>query len=129
MSLEPVAPIEFKDRKTGLIVFGILTALLGALCALFVPLMLLGHAMSARTAGASQNFQALIPGLVMFTSLAIAFIWLGIGSMIGSTMGPGFVGRYILELVDRRNYFDRYSGGDGSAAQRNDGLRPAAWTT
>ena len=82
MSVEPHVPIEFKDRKTGLIVFGILTASMGAVCALSVPLMLLGHAVSARAADASQNFQALIPGLVMFTSLAITFIWLGIGSMM-----------------------------------------------
>jgi MFS family permease len=81
MSLEPVVPLEFKDRKTGLIVFGILTALLGAVCALFVPMILLGHAVSAR-AGVSQSFQSLVPGIMVFTSLAIAFVWLGIGSMM-----------------------------------------------
>lgn len=81
MSLEPISPVEFKDRKTGLIVFGILTAAMGAVCALMVPMMFLGHAMSARATGVSQDFQTLIPGLVMFTFLAITFIWLGIGSM------------------------------------------------
>lgn len=82
MSIEPPVPIEFKDRRTGLIIFGILTTFMGAVCALFVPLMLLGQAMSARTTGVSQDFRSLIPGMLMFASLAITFIWLGIGSMM-----------------------------------------------
>ncbi|HEV2841201.1 MAG TPA: hypothetical protein VGW39_07760 [Chthoniobacterales bacterium] len=82
MNVEPAVPTEFKDRKTGLIVFGILIALLGGICALFVPLMLLGQAMSPETKGVSPNFRTLIPGIVMFAGLAITFIWLGIGSMM-----------------------------------------------
>lgn len=82
MSVEPVIPTQFKDRKTGLMIFGILTALMGGLCALFVPLMLLGQAMSPETKGVSSNVQTLIPGMVMFASLAITFIWLGVGSMM-----------------------------------------------
>jgi MFS family permease len=82
MSVEPAVPIEFKDRKTGLLIFGILTALMGAVCALFPPVMLLGQAVSARTTGVSRDFQTLIPGIVVFTSLATTFIWLGIGSMM-----------------------------------------------
>ncbi len=37
---------DFKDRKTGLVIFGILQILLGALCALMVPLMILGIVIS-----------------------------------------------------------------------------------
>ena len=35
-------PTAFKDRSTGLIVFGILGILLGCFCALLVPMMVLG---------------------------------------------------------------------------------------
>src|SRR5438034_406184 len=38
----PQLSVDFKDRKTGLVIFGILTALIGLLCALFVPLMFFG---------------------------------------------------------------------------------------
>ena len=33
-------PVDFKDRKTGLVIFGILTLCLGGLCALMVLLLL-----------------------------------------------------------------------------------------
>src|ERR1035438_10563031 len=41
-------PMPYKDRSTGLIIFGILTILMGCLAALFVPLMLFGQAASAK---------------------------------------------------------------------------------
>jgi len=50
----PIAPVEtattpgYKDRSTGLVVFGILTLLLGCLAGLFVPLMLFGQMMAAK---------------------------------------------------------------------------------
>jgi len=40
--IPPPLPVEFKDRKTGLTIFGILTILLGLLCALMVLFMFLG---------------------------------------------------------------------------------------
>src|SRR5438105_3688338 len=75
------APTDFKDRKTGLVIFGILTLLLGGLCALFVPLMFFGQAMAAK-AGAPQNNQAIIPAIVIYGILAIVLVWLGIGSIM-----------------------------------------------
>ena len=44
-------PRDFRDRRTGLIVFGILTVCLGGLCALVVPLMLFGQAWPAPRQG------------------------------------------------------------------------------
>lgn len=73
-------PSEFKNRSTGLMVFGILTILMGAFCALFVPLMLFSQAMAARDP-ALGNPRALIPAIAMYSGLAIALIWLGIGSI------------------------------------------------
>ncbi len=75
------SPAGYKDRSTGLLVFGILLILLGALCALFVPLMILGQTMSASHTGMEPNYRMILPGAVMYGALAVAFIWLGIGSI------------------------------------------------
>ena len=72
---------EFKDRRTGLIVFGILEILLGCLCALLVPLMILGQIMSAQATGGAPSYRMAIPGMVVYGMWAVTFIWLGIGSI------------------------------------------------
>ncbi|MEA3208803.1 MAG: hypothetical protein QOE70_1860 [Chthoniobacter sp.] len=72
---------EFKDRRTGLVIFGVLTILLGGLCALFILLMLFGQAMAAK-AGSPSNGQMIAPALVMYGGLAVVLVWLGIGSMM-----------------------------------------------
>ena len=83
MDDSPAVPplMEFKDRHTGLIVFGILEILLGCLCALLVPLMIWGQVMSAQATGGAPNFRMAIPGALVYALLAVAFVWLGIGSM------------------------------------------------
>ncbi len=71
----------YKDRSAGLVVFGVFTILLGVLCGLMVPLMLLGQVMSAQHSNAPAPPQAmLLPGL-MYAGLAVALVWLGIGSI------------------------------------------------
>lgn len=76
-------PVEapYYDRSTGLVVFGILTIGLGCLCALLVPLMFLGAALSANTPGGPMPMSSLVPSVGMYAVLAVAFIWLGIGSI------------------------------------------------
>lgn len=72
----------YKDRSTGLMVFGILTLLLGCLVGLFVPLMLFGQMMAAKAPNAPPaNTAALLPAVGMYGCLAVALIWLGIGSI------------------------------------------------
>jgi len=71
----------FTDRKTGLVIFGILTTLLGGLCTLFIPLMFVGQAVAART-GVPQNNQAVLPAILMYGALAVILVWLGVGSML-----------------------------------------------
>lgn len=72
-------PSMHKDRSAGLMVFGILTILLGGLCGLFVPLMLLGQLASAN---ATQTpVSAILPAVLMYGGMAVALIWLGIGSI------------------------------------------------
>jgi hypothetical protein len=77
-----VAPLPaYKDRSTGLMVFGILTLLLGCLAGLFVPLMLFGQMMAAKSPNAPPtNMAAILPAIVIYGGLAVVLIWLGIGS-------------------------------------------------
>lgn len=79
----PIPPLgDFKNRKTGLVAFGILTMLMGGLCALLVPLMLIGQAMSAKATGVQQNAMVILPAIVIYGVLAVVLVWLGIGSIM-----------------------------------------------
>ena len=76
------APLPaYKDRSTGLTVFGILTILLGGLCGLLVPLMLASLVMPARNPQVPVNALAVLPVVLVYGLLAVALIWLGIGSL------------------------------------------------
>ena len=77
------APVPaYKDRSTGLIVFGILTLLLGCFIGLLMPLVLFGQMMAAKAPGAPPvNSATLLPALAIYGILAVALIWLGIGSI------------------------------------------------
>jgi hypothetical protein len=75
-------PMPYKDRSAGLVVFGILTILLGCLAGLFVPLMLFGAAASAKATGAPAPFSTLLPAASIYGILAVALVWLGIGSIM-----------------------------------------------
>ena len=77
----PPSAISYKDRSVGLIVFGILTILLGCLCGSFIPLVLIGHVASAKATGTPQSLSTLLPATVLYSFLAVALIWLGIGSI------------------------------------------------
>jgi peroxiredoxin len=75
---------DVKDRKTGLVVFGIFEILLGAFLALMVPVMMFGMfaASSVRAgSGASMSANMAIPTLLFYVALAVWFIWMGIGSI------------------------------------------------
>jgi hypothetical protein len=71
---------EYRDRKTGLIVFGIAEILIGSLCALAIPLALIGQILSRRSPNAPH--MQVLPILAVYTLLAVTFIWLGIGSTL-----------------------------------------------
>jgi hypothetical protein len=79
-----VQAADFKDRKTRLVVFGILQIIFGSLCALLVPLMILGVVMSAtlkKGAAEAPSLRMMIPGIMVYVLLAIWFILMGIGSI------------------------------------------------
>ena len=75
----PLAP-HFKDRRTGLILFGILEIVLGILAALMIPVMLLGQAMAAQTNQVPMSFRQLIPAVLSYVLISAALISVGIGS-------------------------------------------------
>ena len=82
MNEPPIPPNPaHKDRRGGLIAFGILLILVGCVCALFVPLMLAGQAMAPQTTGAAPDYRTILPVVVMYGALAVLFVWLGIGSI------------------------------------------------
>ena len=81
---ETMQPSDFKDRKVGLVVFGILEVILGAFCALSVPLMIFGMIASAtlnKSPAAPMSAGMIIPGVLFYALLAVGFIWMGIGSI------------------------------------------------
>lgn len=77
----PPAPV-FKDRSTGLAVFGILTIVLGCLAALMVLLMLAATAVGAAVPNSPPSSLTSVAMVVfIYGGLAVALIWLGIGSI------------------------------------------------
>jgi len=75
---------DFKDRKTGLVVFGILHIIAGGFCALTVPFMILGMLASAfvdDTSAPSMSPTMMIPAVLFYVLLAVWFICMGIGSI------------------------------------------------
>lgn len=76
----PALP-EFKDRRNGLLIFGILEILMGALCVLVVGLILVGQMLMSRTTETTFNARMVLPAVLVYLLLAVAFIWLGIGSI------------------------------------------------
>jgi hypothetical protein len=80
--IEATSLPDYQDRSTGLIIFGILTLLLGCLAGLLVPLMLFGQMMAAKAPNAPPvNHAPMVPGMAVYGLLAVALVWLGIGSI------------------------------------------------
>src|SRR5688500_7149487 len=72
---------EYKDRKTGLTVFGILEILLGCLAGLLIVLMVFAQLMVAQATQQSPQFRMIIPSLLLYGMAAAALITLGIGTL------------------------------------------------
>jgi len=81
---ETLQSSDFKDRKTGLVVFGILHIIFGGFCALMVPFMIFGMIASTvldNSAAAPMRPAMMIPALLLYVLLAVWFICMGIGSI------------------------------------------------
>ena len=77
------APLPaYKDRSTGLTVFGVLTLLLGCLAGLFTLLMFV-PLLTAKGAGAPPvNLSGILMALGIYGGLAVTLLWLGVGSIL-----------------------------------------------
>lgn len=81
---EPASPPPqptYVDRSTGLVVFGIVQILFGALAALMIPLSLFGIAMSQRTSRIAVPPGSFVLAVLTYLAAAMLFITLGIGSI------------------------------------------------
>jgi hypothetical protein len=78
------SPVPYKNRSAGLIVFGVLTILLGCMAGLMVLLMLLGQIMGSavQKPEAQLPFSTLLMAVAIYGGLAVALVWLGIGSIL-----------------------------------------------
>jgi hypothetical protein len=75
---------DFKDRKTGLVVFGILQIIFGGFCLLMVPFMIFGMIASAvfnKSFAVPMRPAMMILALLLYVSLAVWFICMGFGSI------------------------------------------------
>jgi len=78
--MNPPVVGDFRDRSTGLTVFGVLEILFGAMCWLFVPMMI--FMMLAHRPGAPATPAMLGPALGFYGGAGTVCIWLGIGSIL-----------------------------------------------
>lgn len=77
---EAIQGIAFKDRKTGLVIFGIIQIIFGGACALAVPFVILSMVMLAVHNGGFA-MPMMIPAILFYIIPAAWFIWMGIGSI------------------------------------------------
>jgi hypothetical protein len=77
--------VVFKDRKTGLVIFGIFHIIIGAFCALFMLFTIVG-AMALRNLGGSTGAVMSVGQMILFVFLylllVVWFVWMGIGSIL-----------------------------------------------
>lgn len=71
----------YRDRSTGLTIFGLLQIIAGGFCALLVPLTLLGFVMSKKVGGVSAPIGSQLIVVTQYLAVAILLIVLGIGSI------------------------------------------------
>lgn len=71
----------FKDRKGGLIAFGIVEIILGVGCFAMTALMAIGLAVGSATSEEAPDWRTLVPALLLYGFLAVLWVSLGIGSI------------------------------------------------
>lgn len=75
------SPVEYADRRAGLIFFGAVAIGVGALCALLVPLFFLAQFLMPPSAS-GLNVRTMVTAVASYSAMAVVFIWLGIGSIL-----------------------------------------------
>jgi hypothetical protein len=86
---------EHRDRRAGLIVFGIVLIVVGVTTALLAVMLLAGPlAMpGAGTVAAATRpaDRTLVPAIVTYAALAVLFVWLGAGSILTRRWAPPLI--------------------------------------
>jgi hypothetical protein len=82
VNTDSVPPQPFKNRKAGLLIFGILTIIGGCVCALFALLAAVAPMLAAKASNSPPTSPNVLPAVVMYCAMAIAFVWLGVGSIM-----------------------------------------------
>lgn len=78
--LPPEVP-SYRDRGTGLVIFGVAQIILGLLAALMVPMVALGAFMSRLSPGGTMRPGQFLSGVATYGFMAAALLGLGIGSV------------------------------------------------
>jgi hypothetical protein len=76
------AASDYHDRKTGLVLFGVLEIAIGFICLLLILLMLLGQAVAGRGPTPPPGLSSVATVMIMYALTAGGFVWLGIGSIL-----------------------------------------------
>lgn len=135
-----VAPVEttsipYRDRSTGLVVFGILTILLGCLTGLLILLMLAGQAVAARNTNVPPTpLSVILPAILIYGVLAVALVWLGIGSIMARRWARalllifswGWLVMGVIALVSMAIIMPKILAGAASAGTNANHAAPAA---
>ncbi len=77
--------IAFKDRRIGLILFGILHIIIGTFCALSIPLTIVGIIAAKsldKNSVPPMTVDQMILVVLLYLLLAVWFVWMGIGSIL-----------------------------------------------
>lgn len=72
----------FKNRRTGLQIFGVVQLILGCLCLFFAVVIAMAKQFQPQAQGESTRLTLLVPVIAVYGVLAFKFGWLGIGSIL-----------------------------------------------
>jgi hypothetical protein len=72
----------YKDRKTGLVVFGVIEILLGGLCLLLAVASAFSAGLQGAAYGGDTVWPQMLPAVCVYLFAAVALTWLGIGSIL-----------------------------------------------
>ena len=85
------SPPEYRNRQAGLILFGIVLIVTGAIIALLAVLLLAGPLAMPGAGAASSTDRMLVPGALTYGAIAVLFAWLGAGSILTRRWAPPLI--------------------------------------
>jgi hypothetical protein len=82
---------EYRDRRTGLILFGALLIATGGVNALMAAVLAAGPSLAPEAAALRSTPSAIRAGIVTYGLLAVLFVWLGTGSVLTRRWAPPLI--------------------------------------